>query len=75
MKGGGGLEQYVGVTQRKPFIHLANVLEIMVAFRLPDVEGRARHVQHAIMAAEQRREGAGETFKSIMGLLGRVDVC
>ena len=45
IKGGGGLEKYIGVTPLKPFINLENVLEKMVAFRLPEVEGLDRHVR------------------------------
>jgi hypothetical protein len=39
IKGGGGLEKYLGVVPLKPFINLDLVLERMVAFRLPEVEG------------------------------------
>lgn len=45
IKGGGGLEKYLGVSQLKPFINRDNVLEKMVAFRLPEVEGLDRHVK------------------------------
>jgi hypothetical protein len=45
IKGGGGLEKYLGVSPLKPFINLENVLEKMVAFRLPEVEGLERHVK------------------------------
>lgn len=39
IKGGGGLEKYLGVSSLKPFINLDSVLERMVAFMLPEVEG------------------------------------
>jgi P63C domain len=45
IKGGGGLEKYIGVAPLKPFINRENVLEKMVAFRLPEVEGLERHVK------------------------------
>jgi P63C domain len=45
IKGGGGLEKYLGVSPLKPFINLENVLEKMVSFRLPEVEGLERHVK------------------------------
>jgi hypothetical protein len=43
--GGGGLEKYLGVQSLKPFIGLEIVLEGMVAFRLPEVEGLQRQVK------------------------------
>ena len=45
IKAGGGLEKYLGVSPLKPFINQENVLEKMVAFRLPEVEGLERHVK------------------------------
>lgn len=45
IKGGGGLEKYLGVEPLKPFILLEQVLERMVPFRLPEVEGLQRHVK------------------------------
>jgi hypothetical protein len=45
IKGGGGLEKYLGVRPLKPFIDLQNVLERMVPFRLPEVEGLGREVK------------------------------
>ncbi len=45
IKGGGGLEKYLGVEPLKPFISLTEVLERMVPFRLPEVEGLQRHVK------------------------------
>lgn len=45
IKGGGSLEKYLGVSSLKPFIHLEFVLERMVAFRLPEVEGLEKAVK------------------------------
>ena len=45
IKAGGGLEKYLGVEPLKPFIQLDEVLEKMVPFRLPEVEGLQRHVK------------------------------
>jgi len=45
IKAGGGLEKYLGVEPLKPFIPLDQVLEKMVPFRLPEVEGLQRHVK------------------------------
>lgn len=45
IKGGGGLEKYLGVEALKPFINLDNVLERMVAFRLPEVDGLERQAK------------------------------
>jgi hypothetical protein len=45
IKGGGDLEKYLGVSPLKPFINMKNVLERMVSFRLPEVEGLERHVK------------------------------
>lgn len=39
IKGGGGLEKYLGVATMKPFIDRELVLERLVSFRLPEVEG------------------------------------
>lgn len=45
IKGGGGLEKYLGVGTLKPFIDKDLVLERMVSFRLPEVEGLERDVK------------------------------
>jgi len=45
IKGGGALEKYLGVNALKPFIDLEKVLEGMVPFRLPEVEGLDRAVK------------------------------
>ncbi len=45
IKGGGGLEKYLGVSPLKPFINVDLVLERMVSFRLPEVEGLERDVK------------------------------
>lgn len=45
IKGGGALEKYLGVNALKPFIDLETVLEGMVPFRLPEVEGLDRAVK------------------------------
>lgn len=45
IKGGGGLEKYLGVSSLKPFINQESVLEGLVSFRLPEVEGLKRHVK------------------------------
>lgn len=45
IKGGGDLEKYLGVSALKPFINMENVLEGMVAFSLPEVEGLERSVK------------------------------
>src|SRR5258708_14613863 len=45
IKGGGALEKYLGVNALKPFIDLNLVLEGMVPFRLPEVEGLGRDVK------------------------------
>ncbi len=45
IKGGGSLEKYLGVASLKPFINMDLVLERMVAFRLPEVEGLERDVK------------------------------
>jgi hypothetical protein len=45
IKGGGALEKYLGVSALKPFIDMDLVLERMVAFRLPEVEGLERDVK------------------------------
>jgi P63C domain-containing protein len=45
IKGGGDLEKYLGVSALKPFINLEMVLEGMVAFSLPEVEGLERNVK------------------------------
>lgn len=45
IKGGGGLEKYLGVAPLKPFIDMDLVLERMLAFRLPEVEGLDRDVK------------------------------
>lgn len=45
IKGGGGLEKYLGVSSLKPFINMDLVLERMVAFRIPEVEGLDKAVK------------------------------
>ena len=45
IKGGGGLEKYLSVSSLKPFIDIDLVLERMVAFRLPEVEGLEKAVK------------------------------
>ncbi len=45
IKGGGDLEKYLGVSSLKPFIPMDKVLEGMVAFSLPEVEGLDRDVK------------------------------
>jgi hypothetical protein len=45
IKGGGDLEKYLGVSSLKSFINMDIVLEGMVAFSLPEVEGLERDVK------------------------------
>jgi len=45
IKAGGSLEKYLGVANLKSFVDLDLVLERMVAFRLPEVEGLEREVK------------------------------
>jgi len=45
IKGGGAFEKYIGVTALRPFIPLERVVDRMVSFRLPEVEGLERHVR------------------------------
>lgn len=45
IKGGGDLEKYLGVSSLRPFIDMDLVLEGMVAFSLPEVEGLERNVK------------------------------
>ena len=45
IKGGGDLEKYLGVSALKPFIDMEVVLDGMVAFSLPEVEGLERNVK------------------------------
>jgi len=45
IKGGGDLEKYLGVSSLKPFININMLLEGMVAFSLPEVEGLERDVK------------------------------
>ncbi|MBI1374192.1 MAG: hypothetical protein GC159_15855 [Phycisphaera sp.] len=45
IKGGGALEKYIGVSSLKPFINKDLVLEQMIGFRLPEVEGLDRDVK------------------------------
>jgi hypothetical protein len=45
IKGGGALEKYLGVSSLKPFIDYDLVLEGMVSFRLPEVEGLDKDVK------------------------------
>ena len=45
IKGGGSLEKYIGVSSLKPFINTDIVLERMVSFSLPEVQGLKREVK------------------------------
>lgn len=45
IKGGGDLEKYLGVSSLNPFIDMKMVLEQMVAFSLPEVQGLERNVK------------------------------
>ncbi len=45
IKGGGALEKYLGVKALEPFIFIDLVLERMLAFRLPEVEGLEKAVK------------------------------
>jgi hypothetical protein len=45
IKGGGGLEKYLDVSSLKSLIPIDSVLERMVPFRLPEVEGLERKVK------------------------------
>lgn len=45
IKGGGDLEKYLGVSSLKPFINSEMLLEGMVSFSLPEVEGLERNVK------------------------------
>lgn len=45
IKGGGGLEKYLEVKNLNPFINMDLVLEGMVAFRLPEVDGLEKQVK------------------------------
>lgn len=45
IKGGGGLEKYLSASTLKPFINMDVVLERMVAFKIPEVEGLDRAVK------------------------------
>ena len=45
IKGGGDLEKYLGVNAFKPFVDQDLVLERMIPFRLPEVEGLERQVK------------------------------
>lgn len=45
IRGGGALEKYLGVSSLKSFINLDLILEKMVSFRLPEVEGLERDVK------------------------------
>jgi hypothetical protein len=45
IKGGGSLEKYIDVNALKPFISKDKLLEEMVAFSLPEVEGLGRAVK------------------------------
>ena len=45
IKGGGGLEKYLGVSSLKPFINVDLVLERMMSFSLPEVEGLGKAVK------------------------------
>jgi hypothetical protein len=45
IKGGGAFEKYIGSASLRPYINLGNVMERMVGFRLPEVEGLDRAVK------------------------------
>jgi hypothetical protein len=45
IRGGGGLEKYLDVRSLKPLISIESVIERMVPFRLPEVEGLERSVK------------------------------
>src|SRR5262249_17916156 len=45
IRGGGGLEKYLDVRSLKPLISIESILERMVPFRLPEVEGLERSVK------------------------------
>lgn len=45
IKGGGALEKYLSVRALEPFVNMHLVLERMLAFRLPEVEGLERAVK------------------------------
>jgi len=45
IRAGGGLEKYLGVSSLKSFINMEKVLERMVAFDLPEVQGLERNVK------------------------------
>ena len=45
IKGGGDLEKYLSVNALKPFIDIDKVVEAMISFRLPEVEGLKRQVK------------------------------
>jgi len=45
IKGGGDLEKYLSVGAFKPFVDMERVLEGMIPFRLPEVEGLDRQVK------------------------------
>lgn len=45
IKGGGGLENYLDVQALNPFINMALVLERMVPFRIPEVEGLQKAIK------------------------------
>jgi hypothetical protein len=45
IKGGGALEKYIGVAGLKGFVNADSVLERMVSFRLPEVEGTGNEVK------------------------------
>lgn len=45
IKGGGALEKYIAVKALEPFIDAASVLERLVPFRLPEVEGLNKAVK------------------------------
>ena len=45
IKGGGAFEKYIGVAALRPFVPVESVLERMVSFRLPEVEGLDKAVK------------------------------
>lgn len=67
IKGGGGLEKYLGVGPLKPFIDIDLIVERMTAFRLPEVEGLERHVKFrppTLSSCLNRLETSGASAES-----------
>jgi len=62
IKGGGGLEKYLGVSPLKPFINLENVLERMVSFRLPEIDA-VEAIDHSKRAGLQIADCIASAFR------------